>query len=125
MVSACAAEPIQLPNFEEAARDTTKVVSDPVAYSELCEVPFTTEECYQRLDVFEDEAIDNKKIARLNADIARDSDEAYDRILAGAKKQQDIAIIREDMLQAERRDHFIDNVQHWVLIILMAAGMVL
>lgn len=75
--------------------------------------------------MFEDIAIDNTEIAQLNADIARLSDGAYDDILAGAKKQQDIALIREDMLQAERKDHFIDNLWHRGLILLMAAGMVL
>lgn len=75
-----------------------------------------------RLDVFEDEAIDNKELAQLNADIARDSDEAYDHILAAAKKQQEVAQIRQEMLEAERRDHFIDNMWHKLLIVLLAVG---
>lgn len=75
-----------------------------------------------RLDVFEDEAIDNKELAQLNADIARDSDKAYDHILAAAKAQQEIAQIRQEMLEAERRDHFWDNVWHRALIIVIAIG---
>jgi len=124
IISGCAAEPIQLPNFEEAARSDEKV-TDPVVLPDLCEIPFTTADCYQRFDVFEDVAIGNTDLAQINADIARLSDQAYDKILSGAKKQQDIALIREDMLQAERRDHFIDNLWHRGLIILLAAGLVL
>lgn len=120
-VSACAVDPIQLPKFETAERKDVEV-TDPVEYSELCEIPFTTAECYQRLDVFDDEANDNKEIAQLNADIARDSDQAYDRILSAAKKQQEIAQIRQEMLEAERRDHFWDNVWHKVLIVLLGLG---
>jgi len=72
--------------------------------------------------VFDDEANDNKDIAQLNADIARDSDEAYDRILSAAKKQQEVAQIRQEMLEAERRDHFWDNVWHKLFIVLLGLG---
>lgn len=123
-LSGCAVEKIQLPDFEEAARSDEKV-TDPVALPDLCEVPFTTADCYQLLDVFENIAIDNTDLAQLNADIIRLSDQAYDKILSAAKKQQDIALIREDMLQAERKDHFIDNLWHRGLIILLAAGLIL
>jgi hypothetical protein len=121
IISGCAAEPIQLPKFETAEREQEEV-TDPVEYSDLCEIPWNTAECYVRLDVFEDEAIDNKELAQLNADIARDSDEAYDHILAAAKKQQEVAQIRQEMLEAERRDHFIDNMWHKLLIVLLAVG---
>ncbi len=123
-LAGCAVDPIQLPNFQAAEREDVEV-TDPVEYSELCEVPFTVAECYVRLDVFEDEAIDNKKLAQLNADIARDSDEAYDRILSAAKQQQEVAQIRQEMLEAERKDHFIDNVWHRALIIALAIGIAL
>ena len=124
MVSACAAERIQLPNFEEAARSDEEV-TDPVALPELCEIPWASASCWQRLDVFEDVAVGNTDIAQLNADIARDGDGAYDHILSAAKQQQQIALIREDMLEAERRDHFIDNVQHWAVILLLGLGLAL
>jgi hypothetical protein len=120
-VSACAVEPIQLPDFEAAERQDVEV-TDPVEYTQLCEWPWTTAECLQRLDVFEDEAIDNKDLAQINANIARDSDEAYDHILAAAKAQQEISQIRQEMLEAERRDHFWDNVWLKSLIVLLGLG---
>ena len=124
-LSGCAAEKTQLPNFELAARDTSKEVSNPVLLPELCEWPWTTGECLQRLDVYEDVAIGNTELAQLNADIARDGEEAYDHILSAAEKQQSIALLREDMLQAERNDHLMDNLWHRALIALMALGMIL
>ncbi len=110
-----------MPKFETAERKDVEV-TDPIEYSELCEIPFETVECYQRLEVFDDEANDNKDLAQLNADIARDSDAAYDHILSGAKQQQEIGQIRQRMLEAERRDHFWDNVWNKVLIVLLALG---
>jgi len=124
IVSGCAAERIQLPNFEEAARSDEEV-TDPIDYPELCMLPWTAAECWQRIDVYEDVAEGNKKIAQLNADIARLSDEAYDRILSAAKAQQGITKIREEMLELERQDHLFDNIWHRSLIILLGIGLVL
>jgi DNA-directed RNA polymerase sigma subunit (sigma70/sigma32) len=59
----------------------------------------------------------NRDLADLNARIAEDSDKAYDHILSAAKQQEQIAVIREDMLNAERQDHFLDNLWHRVLIV--------
>ena len=121
MVSACAVDPIQLPDFETAERQDVEV-TDPAALPELCEIPFEAPACYQRLDVYDDVAHDNTDLAQLNADIARDSDEAYDHILAAAKAQQEVAQIRQEMLEAERRDHMMDNIWHKVLIVLLGLG---
>ncbi len=124
MVSACATEPIHLPDFEEAARSDEEV-TDPVALPQLCAVPWTAAECWLRLDVYDDVSIGNTNIAQLNADIARDSDEAYDYILSGAKKQQEIAQIRQEMFEAEKQDHFIDNMWHRALIFVLGIGLLL
>ncbi len=124
MVSACATEPIQLPDFEEAARSDAEV-TNPVTLPKLCTIPFTAAECWQRLDVFDDVAVGNTETAQLNADIARDGEAAYDHILSAAQKQQEIAQIRQEMLEAERKDHFIDNMWHRGLIIVLAIGMIL
>ena len=120
----CAAEPIQLPKFETAERQDVEVTY-PVTLPDLCAIPWTAAECWLRIDVFEDVAIGNTELADLNASIAGDSDEAYDHILAAAKAQQEISQIRQEMLEAERKDHFIDNLWHRGLIIMLAIGLVL
>lgn len=124
MVSACAADPVKLPDFEEAKRADVEV-TDPVPLPMLCEVPFETPECYTQLDVYDDIAYDNTELAQLNADIVRDSEAAYDIILSEAKKQQEVGQIRQEMLEQERRDHFWDNVWHRGLILALAVGMML
>jgi len=124
IISGCAAERISLPDFDQAARLPGEVVS-PVEYPPLCEIPWNSAVCWQALDVFEDVAHGNMELANLNASIARDSEQAYDHILSAGKQQQQIALIREEMLEAERRDHFIDNLWHRGLIILIGVGLAL
>ncbi len=124
MVSGCAAERIQLPNFEEAERSSEEV-TDPTEYPTLCMVPWTASDCWQALDIFEDIADNNLELAQLNADIARDGDAAYDYILSAAKKQQEISQIRQEMLEAERRARFFDKVQYGVIVIVLTIGLIL
>ncbi len=114
---------MQLPDFNEAARSDEQV-TDPVDYPRLCDLPWSSTDCWKRVDVYEDVAEGNKEIAQLNADIARDSDKAYDYILDAAKRQQQIALIREEMLEKERRDHFIDNVERGIAILVLALALI-
>ena len=123
MVSACAVAPIQLPDFEEATRQQEEVTY-PVPLPLLCEWPWSAE-CLERLNKYEDVAEANTEIAQLNAEIAADSDEAYDRILSAAKQQQEIAQIRQEMLEAERRAHFWDNVERGLMILVLTIALVL
>ena len=124
MVSACATDPLKLPQFEAAERADVEV-TDPSALPQLCEWPWTTAECLQRFEAYEDVSEGNTELAQLNADIVRDGEEAYDYILSGAKKQQEISQIRQEMYEAEQRDHFIDNMWHKALIIALAIGLAL
>jgi len=66
---------------------------------------------------FEEIAENNKSIAQINADNMRDSNAAYDAILSAAKRQQEIAMIREDMLKEARRDKFFTEVKYLSIII--------
>lgn len=120
MVSGCVLEPNRLspPTLEEAVRSGEHVTS-PLALPILCEIPNWSVSCWQAFDVYEDIAVGNTEIAQINADIARMSDTAYDHILSEAKRQQEIAKIREEMLAFERRDHLWDNVKHWIIIALV------
>ena len=124
MVVGCAADPIQLPDFEVAERAEVEV-TDPVEYPVLCEIPNWDVSCWQSFEVFEEIAVGNKELAQLNADIARDSDQAYDHVLNAAKSQQEIGQIRQEILEAERKDHFISIWERNILIILLTAGLLL
>jgi len=120
----CAVERIQFSDFEEAARSDEEV-TNPTEYPVLCEIPDWDVQCWQSFVVFEEIAVNNKELAQLNADIARLSDEAYDFILSGAKRQQRISEIREEMLEMERREHLFDNIKYLTIIGLGILGVTL
>ena len=117
ILAGCAADPILLPNLSVAER-SQESVTYPTEYPILCEIPDWNTSCWQAFVVFEEVAVNNFDLALINAQIAEDSDIAYDHILNAAKSQQQIAVIREDMLQAERRDHFLDNLWHRAVIVI-------
>jgi len=123
-LAGCAVERIQFSDFGEAKRADIEV-TDPTDYPNLCMIPWTTTECWATLDVYEDIAVDNFNLAQLNADIARDSDAAYDHILSAAKAQQEISKIREEMLEIERREHLFDNIKYLAIIGLGVLGVAL
>ncbi len=124
MVVGCAVAPIQLPDFEVAERAAVEV-TDPVEYPVLCEIPNWDVACWQAFDVFEEIAVGNKELAQLNADIARDSDQAYDHILNAAKSQQEIGQIRQEMLEAERRERFISIWERNIIIVILGVALIL
>ena len=88
-------------------------------------MPWNAKKCWQRMELFEDVAIGNTELANMNASIARDSDEAYDHILSAAKSQQEISQIRQEMLEAEQRDHWFTKIQYGGMILLLALGLIL
>jgi len=106
---------MQLSDFNEAER-SDKEITDPTEYPVLCEIPDWDTQCWQSFVVFEEIAVNNKDLAQLNADIARDSDAAYDHILNAAKAQQEISKIREEMLEMERKEHLFDNIKYLAII---------
>jgi len=116
IISGCASEPLQLPQFQEAER-SDEDVTYPTEYPILCEIPDWDTSCWQSFVAFEEVAVNNFDLAIINAQIAEDSDKAYDHILNAAKSQQQIGQIREDMLAEERKDHFLDNLWHRAVIL--------
>jgi len=116
-----------LPQYDLAKRPDTKV-SDPTETPVICEPPtdgFWPEVCWSDFVTYTEISENNYKLAKLNTDSLRDSQAGYDRILSSAQKGRDIAMIREDMLQAERKDHFFDNVKNGIIIIVGVLAAVL
>jgi len=74
---------------------------------------------------FEEIAVNNKDIAKLNADSLRDSDAAYDAILSAAINQQKIALIREEQLVLERKKSFWTEVKYLAVISVGIIGIAL
>jgi len=109
-----------LPPFQEAARSDVEV-TDPVQTPIICEPPqdgFWPTECWSAFVTYTEISEDNYEIAQLNADSLRDSESAYDFILAAGQKQQEMALIREETLAIERREAFLSNLYHRAIILL-------
>ena len=119
----CATAPVELPDWELAAR-TPSNVTEPIPLPDLCEIPLDgvwPVECWLKLDVFDVVATGNTEIAEQLAPALRRSDESYDALLGAAKVQQELSQIRQDMLERERQAHTMDN---WFYRIVIALGLI-
>lgn len=122
IVSGCATnQRVSPPDWEFAYYDKVETV-DPVELPALCEIPFTTAECYLQLEKYEIVAEGNFDIAKANTNALRKAEGAYNELVAAGKMQQEYAELREEQLQEERREHMLDNWWHRGLIVLIGIG---
>ncbi len=101
-----------LPDWDLAAREETEV-ANPIDLPELCPLPSTGQwsaECWLIfVDQYEIIAIGNTKIARSNAAALRKTEAAYDHIIEAGKLQQQLSIIRQELLEDERKQRAYDK----------------
>jgi hypothetical protein len=119
----CATEQPVLPNWELAERDQEVVVEDPLSLPELCAIPLDgiwPVECWLKLDAYDIVAIANTRLAGLNASALRKSDASYDALVEAGKLQQQLAIIRQDLLEQSRQAHKADR---WYYRTIIALGL--
>lgn len=107
-LAGCTTEPVQLPNWELAAR-TPVPITDPTPLPDICIPPFESLECYKALDAFDIVAIGNTEIAQANADALRKTEAGYDALIEAGKLQQQLSQIRQEILEQERRAHMYDK----------------
>lgn len=124
ILGGCAADRAVLPDWELAARIPTEA-ADPLPLPELCEVPWTTVECWQTLDAFDIIAYGNTDIAIGNTAALRKTEAGYDALIEAGKMQQQLSQIRQDLLEDERRSHLYDNLYHRGIIVLGVIGAIL
>lgn len=113
---------MELPEWDLTERQNLEVAS-PIELPTLCEIPSSgvwPVECWKALDAYDFVANKNVEIAAKNADAFRTSEESYDRLLQAAKTQQQLGVIRQEMLDRERREHTLDNWFHRGVIVLGA-----
>lgn len=67
----------------------------------------------------------NTKIAEDNALAIESRNEEVNQLIECARYSKIWMEVREDMLETERREHFIDNLWHRGLIVVVAVGMAL
>ena len=121
----CASQPrTPLPDWEAAAREEQEV-ADPIKLPELCALPSDGRwgaRCWVIfVDQYEIIAEGNTEIAFLNASALRKTEAAYDHLIAAGKMQQEIAEIRQELLEEERRGRMMDT---WWYRGLIALGVV-
>jgi hypothetical protein len=122
-LSGCASNPIDLPDWD--LTPATVEIQQPIRLPELPSPASSTEdtvtftrEDFQRLLEYTVAAGGNYDIAMANADSLEALSKAYNYLIEAGKLQQQFTQVREEQLQQERRDHFIDNWFHRGLIAL-------
>lgn len=124
LISGCATERYEIPDWQSVERDETAEVVDPDVLPELCEINRDTGawslECWQIFVRYVEMAETNTEVAQLMADGLRKSDAAYDHLVAAGKLEQQLAQIRADLLADEKRAHRYDN---WFYRGLIALGL--
>lgn len=109
MLAGCAgSQKLSVPDWEMIPRGEQEV-ADATELTILCEVPWTEAECWGYFEQYEIQSEGNLKIANANAAGLRAAYGAFDELWDAGKMQQEYAELREEMLEAERRDHAYDN----------------
>ena len=127
ILAGCASTPVELPDWTLAERTPT-AVTDPLDLPSLCAIPLTGSwnvECWKRLSAYDLAATANTSIAQANANALRKSDASYDSLIEAGKLQSQLAQIRQQLLEQERRAHMMDNWFYRGLITLGLIGIAL
>ena len=121
ILSGCAEHRVVPPDWEIAAREVSQT-ADPLPLPLLCEIPWSTVECWAAVEEYEVVAESNTAIAAANTDALRNMEAAYDALVQAGKLQRELAIYREELLAEERKLHFYDNLFHRAIIFVGLAG---
>ena len=107
----CSSNPVTLPDWDLEPAEVT--AQEPLALPQLTD-PLTAEALESLLIISEG----NYEIAFANARALNAQAQAYNALIEAGKMQVQIAEIRQEMLDQERRDHMVDNLTYRVVIIL-------
>lgn len=122
-LNGCASSPVDIPKWdlvpvEEQAQHPIRLpeLPSPVASTDST-VTFTQPD-FARLLRYATVSGGNYEIAEANALALESMNEAYNSLIVAGQAQLSFTQVREEQLQQERRDHFIDNWFHRGLIAL-------
>ncbi len=127
IVGGCARTPTTpLPDWTSAEREESEIAY-PIELPELCSLPSDGQWAAACWEIFVDEyeiiAEGNTTIAGSNARALRKTEQAYDQLIEAGKLQQQLAGIRKEMLEDERRQREYDKWYYRAIIIgLVAVG---
>ena len=122
-LSGCVSSPVEIPEWD--LTPATVEAQQPLSRPELPSpesstqdtVTFSRDSLKTLLDIV-DIADGNYAIAVENAAALEDQARAYNQLIEVGELQQQFMQIREEQLERERRDHFVDNWFHRGLIAL-------
>jgi len=123
LLSGCASTPVELPSWDipEAGERAQFPLDQPdrprAATSTDTTITFD-EIGIRALEVHHKTATTNYDIAKGNASALEAQSRAYNSLIEAGKTQRQVAEIRQELLEIERRDHFVDNWFHRGLIAL-------
>ena len=115
ILSGCATNPRQHPDWQVAALPPTEV-TDPVDMPLLCGVGEWVAECWAQLEKYETVAEGNRVIAQGNADALRNTEAAYGQLIQAGVMQTQLMEFYITELEAEQKGRFIDGLFYKALI---------
>ena len=123
ILTVCSSTPVTLPSWDipPAATEAQQPLSlpeRPVATLSASGKAEFSKEGMNQLRRYTTASEANFEIAKANAAALEAQSRAYNALIDAGKMQRQVAEIRQELLEAERRDHFIDNWFHRGLIAL-------
>lgn len=123
-LSGCASNPVDLPDWD--LTPATVEVQQPLRLPEMPSPVSSTKETvtfskadFERLLAYATTSGGNYDVALDNAEALEGLSRAYNHLIEAGKLQNQFTQIREEQLQRERRDHFMDNWFHRGVIVLI------
>ena len=128
-LSGCTANRVQLPewDFDASVVEIQKQVPllelpDPSIRADES-IVFTKSQ-FAKIVEFKIVSVGNYEIGQANEEALVAQSKAYNSLIATGQVQSQFAQIREQQLEQEERDHFIDNWFHRGIIVLLGIGLI-
>jgi len=130
IIAGCSSTPVSLPSWDipqatEKAQHPLELPVRPQATLSVTGMAEFSQEGMLQLQRYAAASEANYAIARANAQALEAQSRAYNALIQAGKLQRQVAEIRAELLEIERRDHFIDVWFYRGIIILGAVAMAL
>lgn len=107
ILAGCASSQVTIPEWSV---EPVEISTDmrPLRLPLLCEIPWTTTECWAAVEQYEVVAESNTTIAQASVAALQNTEAAYNHLVEAGKLHQQFAEVREEMLVEEKRQHTLD-----------------
>jgi len=130
ILTGCSSTPVSLPSWDipeatEEAQQPLELPVRPQATLSATGMAEFSQEGMLQLQRYVAASEANFAIARANAQALEAQSRAYNALIQAGQLQRQVAEIRQELLEIERRDHFIDVWFHRGIIVLGAVAVAL